>query len=274
MKIISNYHTHNELCKHAVGTIEDYALRAIECHYVEIGMSDHAPLPDDLKDKLFSRRMNFDEYYNIYLPELERLKIKYQAQIKILKSLEVEYLEPLKKCYPIFLKNADYLILGQHYFNHNGEYISVYNVDNPELVESYTKSVVEGVSSGIFKILAHPEVFLWRYKTWDEHCEKASRQIIEACIKNNVIMELNANGIRNSKLREKFIVYKDPNTNIEEIQYSYPNKRFFEIVKEYDVPIIINDDAHNPNYIHDASTEEAYKLAETLNLKVINLLKI
>ena len=43
MKIM-DYHTHNERCGHATGTIENYILEAIDKNLDEIGITDHFPV--------------------------------------------------------------------------------------------------------------------------------------------------------------------------------------------------------------------------------------
>ena len=44
-KIIANYHTHTKLCGHAIGMSEDYVKQALERGFLEIGISDHGPIP-------------------------------------------------------------------------------------------------------------------------------------------------------------------------------------------------------------------------------------
>ena len=77
------------LCRHATGTSEDYILKAIEEGYSEIGISDHGPYHDYLKRKLNSRRMTMNEFFNDYIPDLNRLKEQYKDQIKVLSSIEI-----------------------------------------------------------------------------------------------------------------------------------------------------------------------------------------
>ena len=77
---LTNYHTHMYLCRHATGTSEDYILKAIEEGYSEIGISDHGPYHDYLKRKLNSRRMTMNEFFNDYIPDLNRLKEQYKDQ--------------------------------------------------------------------------------------------------------------------------------------------------------------------------------------------------
>ena len=38
-----DWHTHNLLCRHAIGNIEDYIIKAIELDLNIIGISDHFP---------------------------------------------------------------------------------------------------------------------------------------------------------------------------------------------------------------------------------------
>ena len=41
VKIVSNFHAHNYLCGHAVGTVCDYVKEAVENGFETIGISDH-----------------------------------------------------------------------------------------------------------------------------------------------------------------------------------------------------------------------------------------
>ena len=67
MRIKDNFHTHIYLCKHAVGNTAQYVKKAVNLGYESIGISDHGPILDHYHEKFYSRRMNFDEYHNIYL---------------------------------------------------------------------------------------------------------------------------------------------------------------------------------------------------------------
>ena len=45
-KIKHNYHTHTARCGHAIGSDEEYIIKAIEAGYQTIGISDHIMIPD------------------------------------------------------------------------------------------------------------------------------------------------------------------------------------------------------------------------------------
>lgn len=261
MKINTNYHTHTYLCRHAVGTAEDYIKRAISCNYEEIGISDHGPISDELARRVVSRRMNLSQYKDVYVPELHSCIEKYGDQISILKAVEIEYLNELKDFYPMYLKDMDYLVLGQHYFNFNNEIISTYDKLSDAHIDAYADTIVKALETNQFKILAHPDLYLWGYNQWNDHAIEVARKIILAAKRNNVLLEFNANGIRTCLRKNKYV----DQTN----EFAYPNVSFFKLVKEYDMPVIIDDDAHDPLFIHDEYTLKAYSLAEELGLKIV-----
>ncbi len=269
MKIKTNYHTHIYLCRHAVGDVEDYVKRAIELGYSKLGISDHCPFPESLVKAIYSRRMTLEQYEDIYLPSLDAAIAKYSNQIKIYKALEAEYLEEMKEMYPNLLKELDYLILGQHYFKYHGKFISVYSQLSSEMVRAYADSLCEAMESGYFKILAHPDLFCWGYPFWDDICVEVTNKIIATAIKNNIILEINVNGIRNCEHSFRYTTHPTKNSKKDEHHYAYPNYEFFKIVSESSALVMINDDAHDPNHLHDQFTLQAIEFAEQLNIKVI-----
>ena len=267
-KITTNYHTHTYLCKHAVGTIEDYIKRAIDLGYEELGFSDHFPFPKILSDAIYSLRMSEEDYVKYYLPSLNENIIKYKSKIKIYKAVEIEYFDELLDYYPKLVSELDYLVLGQHYITYQGSYISVYSPLNLEHIKKYAEEIEIALGLGYFKILAHPDLFFWGYNKWDEHTISISKRIINAANKNNVILELNANGIRNCEKKGKYNVIKNNDSAAVIHDYAYPKIEFFKLAKSMNAKIMINDDAHDPLYIHDDATIKAYKMAEELNLNI------
>lgn len=258
MNMKTNYHTHNYLCGHAIGTVEDYVKEAILNNYSEIGISDHGPLPIET-----FYRMSYEQFLNLYLPQFEVAKQKYKDQIKIYIGLEIEYLYYREDYYKELLNHVDYLIFGSHYFSglaHNNQNSS-WGINTKEKLYKYGQLVTDGVNSGFFKVLAHPDIFMNRYQQFDSDCEKISHQIIEACIKNNVFLEVNANGIRNIKK------YEDEDKNL----YVYPNVNFWKIVAEYPkAKVIISSDCHAPELLNDEAVEAARRFAKYFNLNIVD----
>ncbi|HHX80943.1 MAG TPA: PHP domain-containing protein [Acholeplasmataceae bacterium] len=254
----TNYHNHTYLCQHAQGLPYDYIKRAVELDYDEIGMSDHGPILYDL-----FARMTLSEFYDIYLPDIEKAKQEFFKQIKIYKGLEIEYFQNHHQHYEMLLKDLDYLILGQHVLIHQSKFIDVFRDMNDEYLELYKDTVIEALETKYFRILAHPDIYLFGYQTWNEKTEKVARAIIEAAIRTDTLLEINANGIR----RRRII-----NQDGEEV-YLYPRKEFWTLLKAYpEAQIIINEDNHALKQIGDKAVFRAHEFAQELNLTIRDFL--
>ena len=253
----TNYHTHHFLCGHAEGNVEDYVLEAIKHNFTEIGISDHGPINAEA-----FHRMTYDEFENIYLVELNDAIKKYSDKIKILKGLEIEYIRGEDDYYKELLKLVDYLILGPHYFE--GEKVlydySAYQVKTKERLERYTKLIEDALDTKLFKILAHPDLFMHGYQEFDSFAESCTRRIVEAVIRNDVLIEFNAGGIRNNR-------YYDENGNP---KYAVPNDGFWKTVATTNVKVIVGSDCHKPKELEDEFFKLAKELAKSYGLNIVN----
>lgn len=256
--IKTNYHTHTYLCKHAEGLPEDYIKKAIELGYTEIGISDHGPL-----FKPWQRRMTMDEFHNIYLKNLNESIDKYSNKIKIYKGLELEYFPIFIKHYQELLKYVDYLILGQHAVLIDGKEFDIYKPMTVDKIKAYTKTVVEAIKTKMFRILAHPDIYCFSYRNWDDTCIEAAHKIIKSAIENDCLLEINANGAR----RGEILTADGDKTWI------YPRLEFWRIVQTYpQAKVIINDDAHYLRHLNDEATKKVYDFAKNLNLNIVEKL--
>ena len=255
----TNYHTHHFLCSHAEGNVFDYVEEAIKNNFSEIGISDHGPI-----NAVAFYRMNIDDFYNVYLKELNEAIIKYEGKIKIYKGLEIEYIYNDLAHYHKLLEDLDYLILGAHYYK--GEKVlhpyGTYGIDSHEKLEYYTKYIEEALDTKCFKILAHPDLFMHGYRNIDSFAEGCIRRICEATIRNNCLIEFNAGGIRNN---HSF----DENGNP---KYMVPNDDFWKIVATTNAKVIIGSDCHKPKELDDEAFEKANLLAKTYNLNIVKKL--
>jgi len=251
--IKTNYHTHMYLCRHASGTIDDYIEEAIKLNFTEIGISDHAPW-EELINR--SERM-YPNDYETYKLQLEEAVKKYSDQIKVKKGLEIEYFRNKDNFYKKYLKEMDYMILGQHYVEVDGKLISTYRISSDKELTAYKDQVVEAMKTGYFKILAHPDLFLFSQREIGPTVLKLCEEIVLAAKENNVLLEINANGIRKGRI-----------TVDNEVIYRYPRNEFFEFAKKYDAKCIISSDAHKPELLYDEAIENAIKFSKTHGLRV------
>ena len=251
----TNYHTHHYLCGHAEGNVEDYVLEAIKHGFSEIGISDHGPI-----NALAFPRMTYEEFENIYLIELEDAITKYKNQIKIYKALEIEYIENDICHYKKLLEKLDYLILACHYYENKKvlhDY-SVYNVNNHERLKRYTEVIEEALDTKLFKILAHPDLFMTGYNELDSFGEECVMRIANAAIRNDVMLEFNAGGIRSNR---RFDEEGNP-------KYIYPNDSFWKVISKTNAKVIVSSDCHLPSDLYADATKTAEELAKKYELNI------
>lgn len=248
--MLSNLHTHTYRCGHAVGTDREYIERAIEGGMKMIGFADHAPFvfPDGYQSPF---RVPMDQAKG-YISELQKLQEEYKDKIEIKIGFEME-------CYPLYFKDmlktvcelgAEYLILGHHFLNNehpDGEYISRGKHGESELHE-YVDGVIEGISSGAFTYVAHPDIF--GYSGDREFYKEEMRRLCKAAKKYEMPLEINFLGIRRGG--------------------HYPNPEFWEIAGQEGCSVVYGFDAHEPEMAYDiGSLQKAEELVTKNGLNLI-----
>ncbi len=272
--IKNNYHTHVSYCNHAVGCVEDYVKKAIELGFEEIGITDHAPIlesfmtEEEYKKNWCEQNMKMDIVPQ-YLKDIEIAKNTYGRQIKILSGFESEFIKKQLSFYQELRTKVDYLNLGVHYFEYNGRIYNSYSEVDYHTLDGYVDIAIQGMKSGLFNTLVHPDLFMFSYKNknqqrkFDDCCVRATRRICEAAIQYNIYLEVNANGLKNSVL---FGDSKD---------WLYPFRDFWEIAREYkNLKIIIGADAHDPNHLANENVEAVCKFCEELGLNISQRMEI
>ena len=225
----TNYHTHSQRCRHAQGTEEDY-------------VSEHAPFPDHD----YGYRMPYEELAD-HFSEVDRLAGKYASKITILKGLEIEYLPKYLPYYERLLQedHLDYLLLGEHFFPiPDREYLFVADATDTEAYLWYARAIDEALKTGLFRMLAHPDLFAMNKLPWDRNCDATSDRIIESAVRYGVILELNANGFRRGI-------------------------HDWEKVVGSGARVIIGSDAHEPCQVWDACMPKAYDMLKGLGIEPI-----
>jgi histidinol-phosphatase (PHP family) len=120
---LEDWHTHNEMCHHAVGSIEDYLRQAIKSRLQTIGLSDHFPY-EFLKN---IERIPFEEYA-ITLPEIEgylstaeTFREKFKSNINVRIGFEVDFFKnqalALNKHLTKVKNRLDYILGSIHILN-------------------------------------------------------------------------------------------------------------------------------------------------------------
>ncbi len=235
-----NYHSHTYRCGHAAKVPDkDYIEKAIKDDFTQYGISDHIPVhPIFYGDSIM--RMH-DNDVDDYLESIAKLKRIYSSDIKVYSAFEAEY-DEIIEAYLCQLRNrCDYMLLGQHYIlNKNIRRSGDYPIE-------YAKKVCTAIESGIFDIVAHPDIFMkYFYDITDERTKKlflknallAAKMICEKALGYGIPLEINLGDVGDL---DKNIIIKD--------LIRYPNDLFWDVAKEMGNAVVVGIDAHSPMQI-------------------------
>jgi histidinol-phosphatase (PHP family) len=234
MMLPADYHTHTPLCRHATGEPIELAAQAARAGLLELGFSDHNPMPQDDFDDWRMRASDLD----VYVEKVEQARRKY-PNLMIKLALEVDYLPG----YEDWVRDLahrhpwDYLIGSVHYVSPS------WAIDNPlqlsqwksrdpfEVWTAYFERLTMAAESGLFDIIGHADLckkFCFYPK---QDCTQLVNRFLEAALKHNVAIELNTAGLR------------------KECKEIYPSPAIVESAAKSGIPITFGSDAHSPSEV-------------------------
>lgn len=254
--MLTNYHTHCERCKHAQGSVQDYVQQAIKEGFDILGMSDHLPYPH----YDYGYRMDFAEIWD-YIYDVREAQEKFGNKLKLLLGFEGEYLLAYRKYYEELLDEygVEYLVLGQHFYDIGGHWQSAYNISDTAECITYARSVSEALDTGYYSLLAHPDIVGVNQLPWDKNMDEMTRIILESALKNDIPLEINANGVRRGFINDELGQH-----------YMYPHFKFWEKAAEAGAKVIINSDCHSPAILNDSDVQKCRDIAKNWGLNVID----
>lgn len=239
----TNFHTHTARCGHAVGRDEEYVQSAIRGGYQVLGFADHGPWKFSSNYRSHMR-MNPQEEFQDYLRSIRALREKYRGQIDIRIGLEYEYFPPYMDWMRQIVRRErlDYLLLGNHFeYSEERRFYFGRQVVDEETLARYVDSALQGMATGLYAYLAHPDLFLRGYPSFDRHCEKASIRLCRAAKEQGFPLEYNLCG-----------ALEDRRTG----QQHYPHPLFWQIAAAEGCDVIIGVDAHSPDALEDDSLRQ------------------
>lgn len=256
--IRNNYHTHTFRCGHAIGSDEEYVIEALALGLHSLGFSDHVMLPNLRQPNV---RGNF-EVSEGYFASIRELEEKYAGRIRIYLAFEAEAFPEYFDYYRSLLESGtiDYLILGNHCTLDNGVIRSFFSkfTDKKDVIE-YTDTLIEGLKTGLFRIIAHPDYYMDSYYRWDHTARKCARRIIKAAIKYDVLLEFNFACIRRGKVKKG-----------KQVRYGYPFVPFWKMVRFYKAKVVLGLDAHAPSDLTSYLNDDGYRLVQSLHLNLVD----
>lgn len=248
--MIANYHAHTFRCHHAYGTEREYVEKAMDRGLQIFGFSDHTPqfFPGDY----YSFMRMYPQELTGYCETVRQLQREYAGKIQIPLGLEAEYYPGTWKELLPRLQDAgiEYMILGQHWLgNEQNEHGSGGATADEELLRRYCRQVMDGLDTGKFTYLAHPDLFhfVGDRKAYRQHMKELCRFARQA----DIPLEINLLGLLYHK--------------------HYPNPEFWSLAAEEGCSVILGLDAHDPSHIDNFQPET--KALEMVRHYGLNLLE-
>ena len=136
--------------------------------------------------------------------------------------------------------------------------VSCFYLETKEEIYRYAETVCDAMQTGMFKIIAHPDIYMDGYQDFDYHAEQVAHQICRCAEKTNTILEFNGNGFRRSK-------HHTPQGYLQ----PYPRIEFFNIVEQYNVRTILSSDSHSPKHLYDDTIKEAEAIYNSYKFKKV-----
>ena len=236
----------------------------------KIGFSNHFIVNPKIKEtKMYEAALlrgyqniyssSFDEAIEKFKPHYDRIdELKAKTGFPIYKGMEVDFFsydrwrEGFERACEIL--KPDYLIGSAHLIATENTLYNTHDLkkagkeEQNLLLHKYFQNVRAAAGSGLFNFMAHldlmKKVGLGKEEQWLED----EQQTVKAIAKAGVAAEINTSGFK--------LPYGEP----------YPSKRILKLFAEYDVPVIISDDAHNFERLGDRF-DEAEKMALEAGVK-------
>lgn len=248
----ANHHTHT-LFSDGHAEPEAYVRQAILNHFDILGFTEHSPLPFE---NSFSFRM---EQRENYIAQIKALKGNYADKLHICLGMEMDYIPGMSEDFAGIreLFGLDYQ-LGAVHLVYAGDDKPLWFTDGPShvtydqglyelfwgdiraAVGAYFRQMNQMISTQKFEVIAHFDKIKMhnrgRYFQEDEawyvdHLQETIHLIKE----KNLIVEVNTRGI-----------YKKRSDT------TYPGPALLKIIRQLDIPVMINSDAHLPEELEGA----------------------
>ena len=235
--MLPDLHVHTARCGHAEGTPEDYLLRAHRLGLPCLGFADHLPLywlPLEERDRSLAMP---EEELAAYAEEVLSLKGR-AGGISVALGVEADYIPGFEERLRALLAAHpfDYVLGAVHFIDgwgfDNPAYLDGYSAWRlDDLYARYFELVVQAVRTGLFDVLAHPDlVKKFGYRPGSD-VRGLYEEVARAMAGGGICVEVNTAGLR---------------VPAQEI---YPSLEFLEACRRYGVPAALGSDAHRPGHV-------------------------
>jgi histidinol-phosphatase (PHP family) len=265
----TSYHTHSHYCD-GEGEIDEMIEAAIAAGLTEIGISSHAPLP-------FATDWTMPpEQLAAYVAEVRDLKERYHDRISVRMGAEIDYIPSVDVARyqrdEIFPLGFDYFVGSVHFLGRRNpprsfdgfeeEFREIldeeYAGDVMAMATDYYYRMRQVLTITGVKIVGHLDLIKrWNagqtYFTGDEPAYRAAvEETLQAIAASGHIVELNTAGWRKG------------------LGAPYPSVAILRRIRELEIPVTVNSDAHMPADV-DAGFADAAALLSELGIRPVSL---
>ena len=236
--MLIDYHLHTVYSHHAVGTIDDYLRRAEELGIKEVCFTEHISrqyLPEEFKRQIPYTWM-LDEELELYLQEVKAAGKRTPLTVRV--GLETDYFAGYEKELGNSWHPAPGFCAGSCTSApmYGLEYVMFLEDEPVRFLLNYLAYVKKAVESGLFDSMAHLHLG-WQAVPWPRGSdgrlvEDALAEVVAAAHKQDMCLEINTRAFN-------FEGYGTPEVY----------KRFLQLIADYNVPITLGSDAHQPREI-------------------------
>ncbi|MEG2218293.1 MAG: histidinol-phosphatase [Muribaculaceae bacterium] len=241
-----NFHSHTQFCDgHAC--MEDFVKEAISENFTHYGFSPHSPIPFESPCN-----MNNDDVTS-YFDEVNRLKNEYGSKINLYGAMEIDYIDENWGPSSHYFETLplDYKIGSVHFIPSDNEYVDIdgrfesfkikmdkyFNNDIKSVVEGFYSQSIKMIEAGGFDIIGHFDKIGHNAGHFRQGIEK------EPWYEVLVLRTLDA-------IKERKLIVEINTKAWDDHNRFFPNQRYFDLLKKYEVPLLINSDAHFPLLIN------------------------
>ncbi|MCP4764439.1 MAG: histidinol-phosphatase HisJ [archaeon] len=258
-----DYHTHNKLCNHATGSLEDYVKDALVKNMAEIGFSDHFPYDILPKDPLFPFQKLIEKYamsykkFPKYIRNAKILQKKYEDSIKIKISTEIDYMDGKLKYYKKYLEpfmdDFDYLLGSVHFLQWDelkrwvvtmkGARKKIELYGEEKICLEYYDIIQKMVNTGFFDVVGHldtikvPKKVNYNKKSWQKLLD-----LLDSIKNHGMAVEINTSGFWKGAGEQ------------------FPSDNIIKELIQRDISIVLGSDAHKPKYVGNKFEEMIVKI--------------
>ena len=230
-----DYHIHTSLCRHAEGSLEEYAEKAYSAGLVEIAFADHIPIQHPILAESCMKRSELDGYVEKVLD----LREAWKGRMTVRLGLEADYVDGYEEYVSDIIDAYPFdVILGSvHTVDgwgvDNEKYIHMFEQGNiEEMYFTYFTHVEMAAKTGMFDVMAHPDLikkfgYVPDLDDWSDLYAGA----LDAIAGMGVGMEVNSSGLR-KPIREQ-----------------YPCRAFLKEAVRRGVKFVTGSDAHAPEEV-------------------------